>query len=72
MIKMEKYPYENVIDSLMFAMICTIPNLAYFMSLLSRYISSLGYGHWLPAKHVISYIANTFNIRLVFKNLSDD
>lgn len=67
-VKMEKYPYANLIGSLMFVMICTRPDLAYAMSLLSRYMYNLGYEHWLALKHVVNYIANTLDVGLVYKN----
>ena len=38
-------PYESVVGSLMYIMVCTRPDLAYAMSKVSRYMSNLGKPH---------------------------
>lgn len=44
-IKMSKIPYASVVVSLMYSIICTRPYLAYFMSVLSKYMANLGMDH---------------------------
>ena len=39
---MSKVPYSSVVGSLMYAMICSQPDLSYAMSLVSRYMSNPG------------------------------
>ena len=39
---MRKIPYASTIGSLMYAMICTRPNITYVVSITSRYQSNLG------------------------------
>ncbi|CAM8931648.1 unnamed protein product [Rhodiola kirilowii] len=66
--KMEHVPYANTLQSLMYAMIATRPDLAYSVSLLSRYMSNPGIDHWNALKHVIAYVNCTADIGLVFQN----
>ena len=39
---MDKVPYASTIGSLMNVMVCTIPNIAHAMEIVSRYMSNLG------------------------------
>ena len=38
--KMQKVPYASVIGSLMYAMVCTRPNIAYAVSVTSRFLTN--------------------------------
>ena len=42
---MSKVPYASVIGSIMYAMICTRPDVSYALSMTSRYQSNPGEGH---------------------------
>ena len=42
---MSNVPYVNGIGSIMYAMVCTRPDIAYGVSLLSRYMSNPGRDH---------------------------
>jgi len=43
---MSRVPYSSVVGSLMYAMVCSRPDLSYAMSLVSRYMSNPGKEHW--------------------------
>ena len=43
---MSKVPYALAIGSLMYAMVCTRPNIAHAVGFVSRYMSHLGIEHW--------------------------
>ena len=43
---MSQVPYSSVVGSLMYAMVCTRPNPAYGISVVSRFMSSPGKTHW--------------------------
>ncbi|KAM1196330.1 hypothetical protein ACFX2J_022715 [Malus domestica] len=45
-------PYTSAIGSLMYAMICTRPDIAYVVSITSRYQSNPGSEHWAAVKIV--------------------
>ena len=39
--EMQKIPYVLVVGSLMYAQVCTSPNIAYIVGMLDRYLSNL-------------------------------
>lgn len=43
---MKTIPYANVEGSLMYAMICTKPDLAYAINVVSRVMANPGKEHW--------------------------
>lgn len=42
---MNSIPYANIIGSLMYVMVCIRPDIAYAVSLVSRYMANPGKGH---------------------------
>ena len=42
---MERFSYALAIGSLMYAQVCTRPDIAYIVGMLSRYLSNLGMDH---------------------------
>lgn len=46
-LKMSKIQYSSAVGSLMYAMVCTRPDLAYAVSVLSKYMANPGQDHWL-------------------------
>ncbi|KAM1376155.1 hypothetical protein ACFX2F_037926 [Malus domestica] len=50
--QMNVIPYASAIGSLMYAMICTRPDIAYAVSITSRYQSNPGPEHWAAVKTV--------------------
>lgn len=50
---MKNIPYASVVGSLMYAQVCTRPDIAYAVNVLSRFQSNLGQEHWKVAKKVI-------------------
>ena len=44
-VDIEKVSYCSVVGSLMYAMICTRPDVAYVMGVVNRYMSNLGKKH---------------------------
>ena len=49
---MESIPYANVVGSLMYSMVCTRPDIAYAVSLVSRFTENLGKSHWQALKWI--------------------
>jgi len=47
---MEKIPYSSAVGSLMYLMVCTRPDLAQAVSVVSRYLSCPKKGHWETVK----------------------
>nr|GEV28277.1 retrovirus-related Pol polyprotein from transposon TNT 1-94 [Tanacetum cinerariifolium] len=65
---MEKVPYVNAVGSLMYAMICTRPNISHVVGMVSRYMHNPGKGHWQAVKWILRYIHNTVDVGLVFEH----
>ena len=53
---MSRVPYSSAVGSLMYAMVCSRPDLAYAMSLVSRYMSNPGKKHWKPVQRIFRYL----------------
>ena len=47
--EMQKIPYASAIGSLMYAQVCTRPDIAYIVGMLGRYLSNPGKDHWIVA-----------------------
>lgn len=41
-----KVPYSSAVDSLMYAIVCTRPDLAYAIGVVSMFLSTPGREHW--------------------------
>ena len=49
-------PYASVVGSLMYAQVCTRPDIALSFGVLIRYQSNPGLDHWRAAKKVMRYL----------------
>ena len=56
--------YLRIIGNLMYIMNCTRPDIAYFVSKLSRYTSNPGEDHWKAIVRVLRYLKYTLNYGL--------
>ena len=56
--------YSRIIGSLMYVMNCTRPDIAYFVSKLSRYTSNPGVNNWKAIIRVLRYLRYTQNYGL--------
>ncbi|KAH9704361.1 Integrase catalytic domain-containing protein [Citrus sinensis] len=50
---MKNIPYTSVVGCIMYAMVCTRPDLAYGIGVLSRFMSNPGKHHWHAAKWML-------------------
>ncbi|XP_073223445.1 secreted RxLR effector protein 161-like [Cicer arietinum] len=53
---MEKVVYAFVVGSLMYAQVCTCPDIAFVVNSLGKYLSNPGLGHWKIVKKVLRYL----------------
>ena len=53
---MSKVPYALAIDSLMYAMVCTRPDIAHAVGVVSRFMSRPGKQHWEAVKWILRYL----------------
>ena len=64
---MQKIPYASAIGSLMYAMLCTRPDIVYAVSITSRYQANLGEEHWTVVKRILKYLRMTQDLVLTYK-----
>jgi len=64
--KMSKVPYASAVGSLMYAMVCTRPDIAHAVGVISRYMSHPRLEHWNAVKWILRYLRGTSNKHLCF------
>ncbi|RVX04411.1 Retrovirus-related Pol polyprotein from transposon TNT 1-94 [Vitis vinifera] len=67
---MEKFPYASAIGSLMYAQVCTRPDIVYIVGMLGRYLSNPSIDHWKKAKRVMRYLQRIKNYMLTYRRSS--
>lgn len=68
---MKSKPYARLVGSLMYAQVCTRPDLAFGVGMLSRFQSNPGYEHWVAGKKVLRYLQKTKDHMLVYRQVKD-
>ena len=66
--RMSRIPYASAVGSLMYAMLCTRPNICYAVGVVSRYQSDPGEEHWIAVKHILKYLRRTRDYMLVYSS----
>ncbi|RVW86860.1 Retrovirus-related Pol polyprotein from transposon TNT 1-94 [Vitis vinifera] len=71
--EMKTIPYSSVVGSLMYAQVCTRPDIAFVVGMLGRYLSNPGSQHWKVVKKVLRYLQGTKDLMLTYQrtNLLD-
>jgi hypothetical protein len=64
--KMSAIPYASAIGSIMYAMLCTRPDVSFALSVTSRYQSDFGEDHWIVVKGMLKYLRRTKDMFLIF------
>ena len=64
---MKNIPYTSAVGSLMYAQVCTIPDIAFTVGVLGRYQSNPGIDHWRAAKKVMRYLQGTKDYMLMYR-----
>jgi hypothetical protein len=64
---MTHVPYASAVGSLMYAMVCTRPDISHAVSMVSRYMHDPGRGHWDAVKWILRYIKGTVDVGLVYE-----
>lgn len=65
--QMAKVPYASAIGSLMYAMVCTRPDIAQAVGAVSRYMNNPGKTHWEAVKWILRYLRGTTDKALCFQ-----
>ena len=64
---MSRVPYASAMGSLMYAMVCTRPDIAHAVGVLSRFMSNPGKEHWTAVKRVFRYLHGTSDYGLCYQ-----
>lgn len=65
---MTKIRYANVVGSIMYCMVCSRPDLAYAISMFSRFMANPGLDHWTVLKWVLRYLKGTTDRGLLYES----
>lgn len=68
---MSKVPYASVVGSLMYVMVCTRPDIAFAVIVVSRFMSHPCWEHWHAVKRIIRYLRGTLDIGLCYGATED-
>ncbi|XP_031287627.1 secreted RxLR effector protein 161-like [Pistacia vera] len=69
---MSTIPYANALGSLMYLMVCTRPDLASFVSLVSRFMSNPERLHWSALKWILRYLQGSKSVGIVFSKNKEE
>ena len=59
-------PYASTVGSVMYAMLCARPDVAYDLGIVSKFQADLGEDHWKAVKNILKYLRMTKDIFLVY------
>jgi hypothetical protein len=63
---MSSVPYSSTVGSLMYAMVCTRPNIAHAVGVVREYLNIPGKEHWEEIKWILKYLKGTSTHALCF------
>lgn len=63
---MSRVPYASIVGSLMYAIVCTRPDISHVVGIVRRYIHNPGREHWQAVKWILQYICNIVEVGFVF------
>jgi transposase InsO family protein len=64
--EMDRVPYASAVGSLMYAMVCTRPDIAHAVGVVSRFMSNPGKKHWEAVKWIFRYLRGTSKLGITF------
>ena len=64
---MKAIPYASAVGSIMYAQVCTRPDLAFVTGMLGRFQSNPGPEHWKLVKKVLRYMQGTKDYMLTYR-----
>lgn len=63
---MKRVPYASAVGSIMYAVRCTRPDIAFAQNIVSRYQQNHGEDHWTVVKNILKYMRATKELFLVY------
>ena len=68
---MSRVPYANAVGCLMYAMVCTRPDISHAIGVVSKYMANPRKEHWNAVKWVLRYLRGTSDCCITFNRTSD-
>ena len=65
--QMSKVPYSSAIGIMMYAMMCTHPDICYAVGLVRRFQYNPGIEHWMAVKRILRYLKGTTDYVLCYQ-----
>ena len=65
--KMKDIPYSSLVGGLMYAIVCTRPDIAHAVGLVSRFMHNPGKMHWEAARWILRYLHGTRSTGICFE-----
>ncbi|XP_075086049.1 secreted RxLR effector protein 161-like [Nicotiana tabacum] len=69
--RMSRVPYRSAVGSLMYAMVCTRPDICQAVGLVSRYQTDPGLAHWQAVKRIMRYLKGTADYSICYQGGKD-
>ena len=63
---MSRVPYASAVGSLMYAMLCTRPDICFAVGIVSMFQSKPRPDHWMAVKYIFKYLKRTRDSMLVY------
>ncbi|KAL0433828.1 UNVERIFIED_CONTAM: Retrovirus-related Pol polyprotein from transposon TNT 1-94 [Sesamum latifolium] len=64
--RMSNIPYASAVGSIQYVVLCTRPDVAYALSVTSRYQACAGKAHWGAIKSILKYLKRTKDMILIY------
>ena len=69
---MSRIPYSSAMGSLMYAMVCSCPDLSYVVNVVRRYMANPGKEHWKEVQWIFRYLRDSIDVCLHFGRTRDE
>ena len=66
---MSHVPYASAIRSVMYAIVCTHPDISHVVRAVSRFMGNLRKTHWQALKWITQYLKGTSDVGLVYDRI---
>ncbi|KAH9780178.1 hypothetical protein KPL71_007988 [Citrus sinensis] len=63
---MKSVPYSSAVGSIMYSMVCTRPDVAHSVGVVSRFMGNPGREHWSAVKWLLRYMSGTANHGILY------
>nr|GFC49562.1 hypothetical protein [Tanacetum cinerariifolium] len=64
--RIQNVPYASAVGSIMYAVRCTRPDVAFVQNIISRFQQSPGEAHWTAMRNILKYLRRTKDMFLVY------